>query len=158
MTSHKTGRVHRFWKVLAEQNGSLPGQEKWKSANVTQWTSILNRHGDRVGIYIAKNNALWIFVTGSKSEQGENRVPRMNHYSQKIRAEFRGQELGNWQKSIDGMSEQSIKKLIERESRSGRSIKIRRHWLGHDEGDWPNVASWIGAQFEKLKRIITAGT
>lgn len=43
-------KVHGFWNVLKEETGGLPGQEGWNSADVTQFTSILNCSNDLIAI------------------------------------------------------------------------------------------------------------
>ena len=54
----------RFWKLLRQETGGLPGQKRsWQGDQ--QETTRLNQSGDRVGIYIGKPDLLWLYIRAS---------------------------------------------------------------------------------------------
>ena len=132
----------RFWKLLKEQEGGLPGQkDSWRGGS--QWTAPLNRTGDRVGIYVGNEDRLWLYIKAAESEASQTRVERMRPYSRKMRQMMGDQDLGA---------------NVDEEGANGRSIAVRRPWVREDEDAWPDAAQWIKEQFERLHRIVADPT
>ncbi len=130
----------RFWKLLKEQEGGLPGQkDSWRGGS--QWTPPLNRTGDRVGIYVGNEDLLWLYIKAAESEASQARVERMRRYSRKMRQMMGDQDLGA---------------NVGEEGANGRSIAVRRPWVREDEDAWPDAAQWIKEQFDRLHRIVAA--
>ena len=129
-----------FWRCLKEKTGGLPGQtDQWRGA--TQWTSPLNPAGDRVCVHVGNPDLLWVYIRSGTFEESVQRSARMQHYSAVIRSTMVDQQLG------DGS---------DRNSKKGWSLSVQRPWARADRDDWPEAASWITEQVERLAAILQA--
>lgn len=155
MSITKNNFVHPFWILLKEKTGGLPGQERWKSANRPQWTKEVNEYNDRIMVYIGNPSQLMIYISGSRKEQGEDRVRRMQQFSQAIIDNMSDQRIGSPEKTIKEMSAMQIENYIDSESHEGRSIRVKRKWSHNAQDEWPETVSWVNHQFNRLKAIAT---
>ncbi len=127
-----------FWTLLGTHAGGVPGQkESWRGT--TQWTRPLNSKGDTVGIYVGNPDWLWLYIRAGQTQPSENRAARMRRYSRQIREQ---------------MSDQVLGENLESESRSGRTVAVKRLWTRDDESEWPEAAQWIVEQCERLQSIM----
>lgn len=154
MTDDHSLFVHGFWSTLKKETGGLPGQERWISANATQFTPVLNCFGDLIAISIERPDVMWLNVSGHEERQGKDRASRMQLFSHVILTRMGDQELGGSRWSIKDRNEQQVNRFIVNESDEGRSIKIRLPWERDDESKWPEAASWMKNQFDRLHEII----
>ena len=154
MKSDDNKNVHGFWNVLKQEFGGLPGQEGWNSADVTQFTSILNCSNDLIAVSMERPGVLWLDVSGHKATQGRNRSTRMQMFSYMILARMSDQDLGGRDWSAKDKGQQYIDKFIANEGKEGRSIKVRLVWNRDDENKWSETALWVKEQFDRLHEII----
>ena len=145
--------IDPFWLLLKKETGGLPGQEKWIRRNATQWTDIINDDGDRIGIYSNNQKLLWMTITGSKSEQGKDLIPRMKRFSQVIIDRMSDQSLAGKNKTIEKMTKYQLEKCIENESNEGRTIRVQMEWNRDNQDGWPKATRWIGKQYTRLNDI-----
>lgn len=157
MIIYNNDDIDPFWLLLKNETGGLPGQERWIRRNATQWTDIVNNEGDRIGIYSNNPKLLWMTITGSKLEQGDNYIPRMKRFSQLIIDKMSDQQLAGENKTIEKMNIYQLNKCIEKASENSRTIRVQMEWIRDDQGGWPEVARWIGQQFERLNVIAISG-
>ena len=140
-----TGQRKAFWKTLKQHVGGLPGQkDSWRGPS--QWTSTVNSFDDRIGIYVGNPDLLWLYIRAGDSQGPGERAARMRQYSMKIREQMGDQELGG---------------NLEKNSRDGKTISVRRRWTRDDQDEWPEAARWITEQHERLRAILagpSAGT
>ena len=140
-----TGRNKAFWRFLKEHTGGLPGQkDSWRGAS--QWTSTANSSGERIGIYVGNPDLVWLYIRSGDSQEPSQRAARMRQYSMEIREQMSDQELGG---------------NLEKNSRDGTTISVRRRWTRDDQDEWPDAARWIIEQHERLRAILagsSAGT
>lgn len=128
----------RFWKLLEEQEGGLPGQkESWRGGS--QWTASLNKTGDRVGIYVGGEDRLRLYIRAGETRASSARLERMRLYSRMI-----GRLMGD----------QDLSDNVDENSAKGWSIEVSRSWVREDEDAWPDAARWIKEQFERLRMIV----
>lgn len=154
MKSDNNKKMHGFWSVLKEEFDDLPGQEGWNSADVTQFTSILNCYNDLIAISMERPGVLWLDVSGHKAAQGTDRAQRMKMFSYMILGRMSDQDLGGRDWSTKDKGQQYIDKFIANEGNDGRSIKVRLVWNRDDENKWSETASWVKEQFYRLREII----
>ena len=135
------GTSAAFWQFLKEHTGGLPGQtDGWRGAS--QWTSRFNADGDRVAVYVGNPELLWLYVRSGSSEDSEARNMRMKHYSSMIRST---------------MGDQRLSGDVDRNSRRGWSVTVERPWVREDRDQWPETASWIKDQVDRLAAILESG-
>ena len=133
----ESDQAYRFWCLLKEKTGGLPGQtDQWRGP--AQWSEILNSEDDRIGVSMGSNN-ISLYVRAEVGEQSDKRTLRMQQHSKAI---------------IREMSDQQLETNIESESRKGRSISVKGSWGLDDESDWPSAAVWVKEQFERLRIIV----
>ena len=126
-----------FWTFLKESVGGVPGQKStWHGPS--QWTRPINRHGDRVGLYVGHPERLWLYVRAGERKATETRTARMRKLSRLI---------------LDQMADQRIVDDVERNARKGWSVSIDRLWVRDDENEWPAAAEWIKDQHDRLLAI-----
>ena len=128
-----------FWQFVKERTGGVPGQkDRWRGPS--QWTSPLNREGDRVGIYVGNPDLLWLYIrSGWGADRTSERARRMRHFSWVIQRT---------------MGDQQLSENIDRNSEEGSSIAVQRPWVRDDEDDWPEAVLWIKEQQERLATIL----
>ena len=140
-----TGQHKAFWTFLKEYVGGLPGQrEEWRGPH--QRTGTANSSGDRIAIYVGNPDLLWLYIRAGDSQEPGDRAARMRQYSWMIREQMGDQELGD---------------DLEKNSRDGATISVRRQWTRDDQDEWPEAARWITEQHERLRAILagpSAGT
>lgn len=133
----RISRPQLFFRFLWERGAGFPGQkDSWRGAS--QWTSPLNSHGDRIGIFVGEET-LWLYIRAGDRKASEGRATRMQRYSRMIANQMADQEtVGN---PAD-------------ESRQGRSVSIERLWTFEDEDEWPEAAEWLREQHQRLQTIL----
>ncbi|MDE0191075.1 MAG: HNH endonuclease family protein [Gammaproteobacteria bacterium] len=140
-----TGEHKAFWELLKEHVGGLPGQkEEWRGPH--QRTSPANSCGDRIGIHVGNADMLWLYIRAGDSQESGDSAARMRQYSWMIREQMGDQQLGD---------------DLEKNSRNGITILVRRQWTRDDQDEWPEAARWIAEQHERLRAILagpSAGT
>ena len=135
----KEPRAQRFWGVLMERTGGVPGQKDiWRGPS--QWTIPLNVSGDKIGVHVGNDELLWLYIRAGESEDSPQRRARMQQYSWRIQ---------------DQMGDQNLGGDLVKSSTVGWSILIQRRWDADDEDDWPQAARWIKEQQERLQAILT---
>lgn len=124
----------RFWKVLKERTGGVPGQDdSWYGG--TLWTSYLNPEKDCVAIRLGeKRISLWISGGGS----GRLKSERVWKLSNMIR---------------DCMYDQDLSGSIDKSAKKGQSVAVERPWDIDDEDGWPDAADWLKDQCDRLAEI-----
>ena len=132
-------RTAAFWRFFKERTGGVPGQkDRWRGPS--QWTSTLNPHGDRVGIYVGNPDIVWLYIrSGWGADRTSERAVRMRHYSWLIQQTMGDQQLGE---------------NLERNAEDGVSITVQRPWVRGDEDEWPEVAVWIKEQQQRLAAVL----
>ena len=153
MIIYNNDDIDPFWLLLKNETDGLPGQERWIRRNATQWTDIVNDEGDRIGVYSNNPRLLWMTITGSELEQGDDYIPRMRRFSQLIIDKMSDQQLAGENKTIEKMNSYQLNKCIEKASENGRTIRVQMEWIRDDQSGWPKATRWIGQQFERLKVI-----
>ncbi len=130
--------TERFWRIFKEITGGVPGQkETWRHRNL--WTKPCNSSGDCIGIYVGiEYEVAWLYVLAG-DQQSANKTVRSRKLSRLI---------------CDSMSGQEISGDLEKESESGRTVCVKRHWPTDDEDEWPETARWIKAQYDRLQGIL----
>lgn len=157
MIIYNNDDIDPFWLLLKNETGGLPGQEKWISRSAVQWTDILSNDGDRISVYINNPRLLWMTITGSRAEQGDDYMSRMNRFSRLIIDKMSDQQLSGDNKTIKKMNSYQLNKCIEKASENGRTIRVQMEWIRDDQSGWPEAARWIGQQFERLNVIALGG-
>ena len=130
-------RTPAFWTFVRESVGGLPGQKSaWRGSS--QWTDPINRHGDRIGIYVGNPDRLWLYVRAGERKASETRFARMRKWSRLI---------------IEQMADQKVVDDVERNCEKGWSVSVERNWTRDDESEWPTAALWIKDQHDRLLAI-----
>ena len=130
-------RTPAFWTFLMECVGGVPGQKgTWRGPS--QWTDPINRHGDRIGIYVGHPDRLWLYVRAGESKASERRFARMRRCSRMI---------------LEQMADQNVGDDVERNCEKGWSVPVERSWVRDDESEWPEAALWIKDQHDRLLAI-----
>lgn len=145
--------VDPFWILLKKETGGLPGQERWRRRIRTQWTEELNDDNDRVGVFINNKKLLWMTITGSILEQGNDYAPRMKRFSKMMIDKINNSQLSGERKTIVKMTEHELNKCIDNASQKGRTIRVQMEWDRDNQDRWPDAARWIMQQFEILNAI-----
>ena len=132
------GRFGR--NVLKERTVGVPGQkDRWRGRS--QWTSMLNADGDRIGIYVGNLDLLWLYIrSGLSADRATERTERARQYSWIIQQTMGDQQLGD---------------NLEASSKGGWSITVERPWVRDDEDEWPDAVVWIKEQQERLAAIVS---
>ena len=140
-----TGQYKAFWALLKDHVGGLPGQkEEWRGPH--QRTRPANSSGDRIGIHVGNADLLWLYIRSGDSQKSGEGAARMRQYSWMIREQ---------------MGDQKLEGDLEKNSRNGITISVRRQWTRDDQDEWPEAARWITEQHERLRAILAdppAGT
>ena len=129
-----------FWGFLQEETGGLPGQtDEWRSWN--RWTTSLNEAGDVIGVTLGEE-WMGLYLRASEYQDTPSRAGRMIQHRRKIRGLIGDQDFEGNEASL---------------SRNGRTITVRREWDRHDQDGWPEAASWIKDQADRLGAIAEGG-
>ncbi len=138
----ENSRAQAFWRFVKAHTGGVPGQrETWRGTS--QWTSPVNSAGDRIGMYVGNPEQLRLYIRAGESQASEERAAGMRRYSWMIRDQMGDQEIGG---------------NLERCSSEGTTVYVRRHWVRDDEAGWPEAASWIKEQYERLRAIVVGSS
>ena len=116
-------RTPAFWTFLRDSVGGVPGQKSmWRGPS--QWTDPINRHGDRIGIYVGNPDRLWLYVRAGESKASEARFARMRRCSRMI---------------LEQMADQKVGDDVEQNAQKGWSVSVQRSWVR--DGCGRNAAS-----------------
>ena len=133
----QVSRPQIFFRFLKKRAADFQGQkDSWRGSN--QWTSPLNSHGDRIGIFVGEE-VLRLCVRAGDRKASEGRTIRMQHYSRMIGNQMADQETAG--------------SPVEK-GRQGRSVSVERQWTLEDEDEWPGAAEWLREQRQRLQIIL----
>lgn len=133
--------IESFWIQYKE---TTRGRPILKKCGKRKRTTLGHSHGDRIEVLLPKPQDdgftdIEIYIISPSAGDDDDDQKRMRQISQAI---------------FDSMPDQQISNDVEKQCKSGCTVRVIDEWMFADRSEWPNIAWWIHDQCDRLTQIL----